>query len=280
MNRQLGQFFGLTYAISWLIWSPYYLPLTVPVNKLPCIHLLGSLGPMLAAFILIYRRQGLSGIGQLKGQAPSQRQFVRWLSVGFLAPVVVFVFIIGFICITQYRVPDLQRLFSSKEFAFLSPVSFILANIFFFGLGEEAGWRGFALPRLQAGYSAFNANLISTVFWAIWHWPLFFNPLGGYIHMDVGGVVGWLFSLLTGGILFTWLFNSSRGNVLACALFHGMMDIVFTADLNMPKLTTYTGILVTFWGLYVWFVYKPDNLSRSHKITVDPLSGASRDWSR
>ncbi|UFH57098.1 CPBP family intramembrane glutamic endopeptidase [Spirosoma sp. KNUC1025] len=266
--RQLVQFFGLAYAISWLIWSPYYLPMEVPVNQLPYVHLLGSLGPMLAAVILIYREQGPKGLRQLGGQTTSIRRMVRWLSVGILAPVLILVLMISFVCITQRHFPDWQHLFSSAEFGFLSPAVYILYTIFFFGLGEEVGWRGFVLPRLQRQHSAFTANLIIVGFWAIWHWPLFLNPLGGYRQMDIGGIIGWLFSLFTGGLLFTWLFNSSRGNVLACALFHGLMDVVFLADLDVPQLATYTGMLITLWGIYVWLVYKPANLSNFPKITA------------
>lgn len=270
-NATLIRFFGLAYAISWLGWSPYYLPLGVPADLLPYVHLLGSLGPMLAAFILIYRQQGLTGIRQLFGKAPVGSYSLRWLSIALLSPLIVLALIISFVCITQHHPPDWQKLVSSGEFDFLSPGVYIAVNIVFFGLGEEVGWRGFVLPRLQTRYSAFTANLIISGFWAIWHWPLFLNPLGGYMHMDPGGVIGWLFSLVTGGMLFTWLFNSSRGNVLACALFHGMMDVIFMTDLNLPQLTTYTGMLVTLWGIYVWFVYKSTSLSPFPKVTILPV---------
>ncbi|HLL96613.1 MAG TPA: type II CAAX endopeptidase family protein [Spirosoma sp.] len=267
INRQLTQFFGLTYAISWLIWSPYYLPLGVPAHQLPYVHLLGSLGPMLAALVLIFREQGFGGLRRLAGQADSRRHFFRWMIIGFVLPIFVLHLIISFICIRQHDGVDWNLLFSSREYAFLSPGVYVLTNLFFFGFGEEVGWRGYALPRLQSRYSAFTANLIITAFWAFWHWPLFLNPLGGYGHMDIGELIGWLFSLVTGGVLFTWLFNSSRGNVLACALFHGMMDVVFMANLNLPQLSTFTGIVVTTWGLYVWLTYKPVNLSKWPKVT-------------
>lgn len=273
---QLARFFGLAFAISWLLWSPYYLNLGVPQAKLPYIHLLGSLGPMLAGLLMLARGNGGRGFRQLLGRYPLGGSFVRWLLIGFFLPVALLLLLIGVISIPLQRLPELNGLFSGQEFSFLSPAAYVLANIIFFGLGEEVGWRGFALPRLQTRFSAFTANLILTGFWAIWHWPLFFNPLGGYQHMDVGGVMGWLFSLLTGGIVFAWLFNSSRGNVLACALFHSMMDVVFLADLRMPQLSTYLGVLITLWGLYIWLVYGPAHLSLSSKVTADDTPPAGR----
>ncbi|GAB4022122.1 CPBP family intramembrane glutamic endopeptidase [Spirosoma koreense] len=268
IHRQLLLFFGLTYALTWLIWSPYFLPLGIAVDKLPYVHLLGSLGPMLAALLVTIHTRGFSGIRALFGRVTSRRGYVRWLGVAFLAPLMMLLLIAGFVCVTQHRTPDWHRLFSSGEFSFLPPSIYVVVNIAIVGLGEEVGWRGFVLPRLQIHYSAFTSTLLLTLFWAIWHWPLFLNPLGTYNQMEAGSFIGWLFSLLAGGLLFTWLYNSSRGNVLACALFHGLMDVVFMADLNLPGIATYTGVLVTFWGFYIGFVYKPIDLSRFPRVTL------------
>ncbi|WP_338874663.1 type II CAAX endopeptidase family protein [Spirosoma sp. SC4-14] len=264
---RLARFFGLAYFISWLAWSPYYLPLNTPPSWLPYGHLLGSLGPMLASLILLYHERGFAGIRALAGGQRPGWPSLKWLLIGAGAPILLLLILIGIGLPSHPKAPNWQGLFLGQEFKFLSPVAYVLVNFFFFGMGEEIGWRGFALPRLQTRFSAFTANLVLTGFWALWHWPLFLNPLGGYIHMDIGGIVGWLFSLITGGILFTWLFNSSRGNVLACALFHSMMDVVFMADLNLPHISTYAGILVTLWGASVWLIYGRVTLSHSPKVT-------------
>lgn len=268
IHQQLLLFFGLTYAITWLLWSPYFLPLGIAVDKLPYVHMLGSLGPMLAALMVTIYLKGGSGIWALFGRVLSRRKSVRWLGFALLAPFAILLLITGFICVTQHQIPNWHRLFSAGEFSFFSPIVYVLVNVIFFGLGEEVGWRGFVLPRLQIHYSALTSSLIITGFWAIWHWPLFFNPLGNYSQMEMGGIVGWLFSLVTGGLLFTWLYNSSGGNVLACALFHGFMDVIFMADLNLPQIAPYTGALVTLWGLYIVLAYKPIDLSRFPRVTL------------
>jgi membrane protease YdiL (CAAX protease family) len=67
---------------------------------------------------------------------------------------------------------------ASTEFPDLPRSVYWLANVVFFGFGEEVGWRGFALPRLQSHASALRASLVLAAGWAGWHLPLFaFGPV-------------------------------------------------------------------------------------------------------
>lgn len=97
---------------------------------------------------------------------------------------------------------ELSGLLVAKEFPEFNFVIFLAYNLLFFGFGEEVGWRGFALPRLRDRHNALWASLIVTLFWALWHWPLFpYRP--GYTDIDIGGSFGWMFSLATGSVLLT-----------------------------------------------------------------------------
>jgi len=94
------------------------------------------------------------------------------------------------------------------------------------GIGEEFGWRGFLLPRLQTRHNALVSSLIIGVMWAIWHIPQFF--IEGTFQHDLGSQAGLLPAILTysvfvivSSIQFTWLFNNTRGSVLMAAVMHG-----------------------------------------------------------
>lgn len=88
------------------------------------------------------------------------------------------------------------------------------------GINEESGWRGFALPRLQAKYPVIISAGIVWFFWAAWHIPY---------DLGRGVPIGWmlenrLFWNLVFAILMSWLYNRTNGSILAPALFHPAMN--------------------------------------------------------
>lgn len=78
-------------------------------------------------------------------------------------------------------------------------------------LGEEIGWRGFALPRLLESHSALAASLILGSVWAIWHLPLYL--VGDFSFYGA-------FMPVIAAIVFTWVFQNSKGSVLLAILMH------------------------------------------------------------
>lgn len=87
------------------------------------------------------------------------------------------------------------------------------------GLGEETGWRGFALARLQARHSPLTATLIVGLLWTFWHVPMFL-VVQSFRGFDVPIACGWAFSLLCGAVVLSWLYNRSGGSILMVAIWH------------------------------------------------------------
>lgn len=144
--------------------------------------------------------------------------------------------------------PSLTFSIQNVDFGRHDLITFTLLNIVTFGIGEEAGWRGLALPLLQKRYGALLAAVILSVFWAGWHLPLFlYRP--GYVGLDAGGIAGWLVSLLTGSILLSWLFSRSRGSILLCAVFHATVDVAFTYPGTDVMAVSVMGTLITLLGI-------------------------------
>jgi membrane protease YdiL (CAAX protease family) len=96
-----------------------------------------------------------------------------------------------------------------------------LYNITYSALSEEPGWRGFALPRLQAKFSPLVSSLILGIIWAVWHAPGRFGGIEAKSVSDT--LVEWGLILLV-TVIFTWLFNRTKGSILVTALIHPAMN--------------------------------------------------------
>ena len=100
-----------------------------------------------------------------------------------------------------------------------------LYGIIYAGLSEEPGWRGFALPRLQAKFSPLVSSLILGVIWAVWHAPGRFGGIEAKSVSDT--LVEWGLILLV-TVIFTWIFNRTKGSILVTALLHPAMNTATT----------------------------------------------------
>jgi membrane protease YdiL (CAAX protease family) len=259
-------YFTLAYLMSWIIWFPLYSPAfgvdVMPV--LPFHHGIGGLGPMMASLITTWLFEGEKGMKKLAGQMVKIRPLL-YIAIALFAPFLLAMIAIIINNLLNNQPVELSGIFIAKEFPEFNFIGLMLYNLFFFGFGEEAGWRGFALPRLQTRYNALRSSLILTLFWALWHWPLFmYRP--GFMDMGMAGSFGWVFSLFTGSVLLTWLYNSSKGSILVCAIFHSTIDIAFLADFTDQNIINYMGMLITVWGIVTIIIFKQKNLSGTERI--------------
>mgnify|MGYP001025338006 CR=1 FL=1 len=103
---------------------------------------------------------------------------------------------------------------------------FLFSIIFYAGIGEEVGWRGFALKELQMKYNPFVASIFIGIVWSIWHVG-YFTLVEDYALQNLPSVVVWTFMA---SFFSTWLFNKTKGNVLILILFHASVNfaIIFT----------------------------------------------------
>jgi len=89
--------------------------------------------------------------------------------------------------------------------------------IFSFGLGEETGGRGFALPHLQANRSAMSATYIALWTVGAWHLPTFTYS---YDELNPFMFLGFVIGIMAGAGLLTSLFNVTGGSP-CCSLCSG-----------------------------------------------------------
>ena len=212
-----------TYAIgiSWICW----LPLVAANHRLgfvgptatPVLLVLGTFGPLLAAVAMVSRTSGHAGLREFLGQALRWRVGIQWYAAALVAPIVIQTTILGVHVLKGGIVPNLFD--SSRWLA--TPATFILVLLIGGPSGEEFGWRGFLLPRVQPILGMLKASVAIGVVSAVWHLPLFLIPITAQSHLPFGLFVVRTIAL---SIISTWLYNGSRRSLLLVLLFHASLN--------------------------------------------------------
>jgi uncharacterized protein len=135
------------------------------VSVSPLMGLPALFGPAFAAIIVVVVTQGKTGLKDLLSRLVRWRVGARWYAIALGLPTV--------LALTTAGVQLLLGGSAAIQFGGLSVLNIVL---FVFVVGEELGWRGYALPRLLATKSALVASLILGVLWGAWHLPTFFVP--------------------------------------------------------------------------------------------------------
>ena len=118
------------------------------------------------------------------------------------------------------------------------------------GGNEEPGWRGFMQPELQKRFSPLVAALIVSLFWSLWHLPLYLN--GFYPEDLVGGMIGGGVFRVFLSIFLAWVYIKSKGNLFAIIMLHTsfnvMVNFLPTSDTGLTILWLLVSIAVVVEG--------------------------------
>lgn len=168
-------------------------------------------GPSIAGVIVIAMTSGKKGMRDLGQRALRWRVGSRWWAVAL--------FFTGLILLLSIAINTIFLGGVTPSFTFLRQEWYLIPVVFLITiiggpLGEEFGWRGFALPHLQRRWGALGASIIIGIVWALWHLPLFFQP--DSIHAQIG--LAWLPLYILNEIvlasIITWVYNKTGSSLL------------------------------------------------------------------
>src|SRR5215204_1193401 len=232
-RHPLITFFVLTYALTW--WAVAF------GGFIPT-------GPLLAALIVIPITQGLSGLRDLGSRMIRCRVGWYWYVVAIGLPLAVLQVAVALNVALGAGAPSLAQLGPLSSLIVVFAVRLI--NPLDGPMGEEPGWRGFALPRLQADRSPLVATLILAVLVTIWHVLLFFLE-GGLQPFQPSIVLGGVLGPFAFTFVATWLFNHTGGSVLMTLVMHAAEGTIHPNELWSVGATA-----ATAQAIYpvVWFV--------------------------
>jgi membrane protease YdiL (CAAX protease family) len=236
MQSSLLGFCLLAYGITWLCWLPIVFAreawIRLPASE-EWFATLGQFGPFVAAVLCTAWNGGMGGLRELLGRLLIWRVGVVWFGIALLLPPV---------CMICAIVAHIQIFGQPSQLTFAGDVSTLLPHLVITlvtggPLGEEPGWRGYALPRLRARLHAIPASALLGVVWACWHLPL-------WLVAEVpSSFLFYLFGVLPLTYLFTWLWDHTRGSVLIALLFHASINTFLVRLPIFPAWGEWTALL-------------------------------------
>jgi membrane protease YdiL (CAAX protease family) len=216
----IASYFVLAYALSWLLWIPAALVVTSaeePPEWTFFLVILGIYGASGAGFIMTAIMDGKDGVRGLLRRVRIWRVGAQWYLVVFLTVPASLLLGLAIYALQGNPVGPFEP--SQLPLLILTAIPAVL----FGPLGEEFGWRGFALPRMQLRFSAFWTSIILGVLHTFWHAPLFWAGGGTTVSPDaitvpaVGLFLSWV---MIGTFIYTFVLNNAWGSMLLAILFH------------------------------------------------------------
>jgi len=261
-RNPVAAYFVITYLISWTIWSPIvasergWVDWDVPY----ALYYFGSAGPMLSALIVTALTQGGAGVRDLVRRVFKFRAEVRYYAFAILVPVGLFAlaYLANFVVTGSWS--DLGLLGAADYLPPLGPLGVLGLWFLTYGLGEETGWRGFALPHLQKNRSAASATLILALLWATWHLPAFFFR-DTYVELGALGFIMFAIMLIFTTMTFTWLYNSTRGSVWMAIVFHAFFNWLSVSEAGGPFVAPLMSVPIVVWAFFIPRRYGMENCS-------------------
>jgi membrane protease YdiL (CAAX protease family) len=204
-RHRLVAFFVLSYAVAWAGWPFWAAGLLPEPLFLAC-------GPLVAALVVVGVAEGRPGYGALFERMTRWRVGALWWVVALTLPPAMV--LATALLNTAAGAP--AAAFGGLAWGELALLfGLYLVNPLGGALGEEPGWRGYALPRLQADRTPLAAALVLGVLVAGWHLPL--------VVFGMLGAIG-LLSTAAITVVYVWLFNRGRGSALLILVAHALQD--------------------------------------------------------
>jgi len=257
----LPVFLVVAFAVTWTIWLPILVQArTSGLETMPPTFFLASVGPLCGAVTAALWEGGPRQLADWARRAFAPGFAPVWWLAGIGMPLAYLV--IGWVSafLVTGTWPDLARFGLTAKLPGLAWPAVTVVWVLTFGLGEEAGWRGWLLPALSRRRSVFWSSLIVAGVWISWHLPaFFFNPT--YAAMGPG-IIGWMLALVCGSFLLTWMTAGAGWSIIPVLLWHAGFDLLTAADLSAGVTASAISAIVMIQGaLCAWQLWRRRRLT-------------------
>jgi len=192
-------------------------------------------GIIIASVIMTGLTLGKSGVITLLRRFLIWRVGWKWYAAAFLLYPAIFTTAVLINAVWSQSPIDFSEVMAHKIFGASANLPTFILPFFIFDFltnGEEMGWRGYVLPRLQAKHSALISSLILGVIWAFWHFPRYLAPGNN------SSFIWMVIKVLADAVIYTWVYNNTKGSLLLTTILHAAGN---TAGVFLPMATTLSG---------------------------------------
>lgn len=235
IKRPLLKYFILTYIIFLVLFgiTGAMLALNLPSIIPDVLQVICAWSPTFALLILFKKIIPDQTLG-----AFIKRQFSSKVALGQLAlaigiQVLVFIGMVVLVSVSN-NIPLLSAINTSASVLVLGFFNMLIRG----PLGEEIGWRGYALNHLQKKHSPLVASIIIGLVWGFWHTPLWIVTSGYTGVQLIEYAALFLVGIICTSVIMTYFYNRSR-NLLIPIVIHQLLN--------------YSGFLVNADGMQTMF---------------------------
>lgn len=219
IRHKLTAYFIFAFVWSWGWWAG--LLLTTPsdailTGNLPpsfiFFALLGGFGPSLSGIVVSLLANGWSEVRiTLSGFKKGRFSFLWYAASILTVPLLV--------AVQTALQAATGRIVSFEASGMMLMLGFIWP--LFSSFGEEIGWRGFALPKMQKRYGTLSASLILGLVWGLWHLPSDYIAYSsyGWLFIPMFMLIG-LVTLTAHSVIMTFIYNKTNGSLVMMIIYH------------------------------------------------------------
>ncbi|HEY5337413.1 MAG TPA: type II CAAX endopeptidase family protein [Rhizomicrobium sp.] len=216
--REVWLFLALTFAISWGLGAAYLLfpgtaALFGPMNATSAGFYIVGYAPTISAVTLSLAFGGFAGLKSLLARLVQPFR-LAWLFVAALTFPLIALLLAAAMPLLDLHWPVRFHSILVTLPLVLFTTGQIVVNTG--PLGEELGWRGYALPRLLERWNVVVCGLILGFFWTVWHIPAFFVP--GAMAMSFANFGWWALDTFALSVFMAWLFVRAGGNIVIAGM--------------------------------------------------------------
>lgn len=239
-TKRLFVYLAFAFGLSWIIFFAYIFSGNVwasngEISGVDQLVSLGMLCPALAMLLTRFvTREGFKVTGEdsmLLGIYFQDRKWIYYIIAMFLPWMYfelgnVLTLLLSPGAFDLHNPEQLGLTGNEQAVIYIQPIAMIVSGttVSFAAFGEEAGWRGYMMPKMIKLWGVRKAVILGGILWGIWHWPLTFaghNFGTGYWGYPLTGFAGMCVMCVFMGIILTGVTYQS-GSIWPAAILHAV----------------------------------------------------------